>query len=355
VSGAEQWDFEVFTERGPRLDALLPEWERLAVEHGSSFVSRPAYGLSWFDHLGKGQLHVATLRRDGVLVALAPLHRRILLGQPVLRWLGHGLGTVGEVLSCDGQAAHELWTTLAERGTALQLTHVRPDATAILALRRHPAYRTHLQVTDRCPVLTLAPGVRAGQLRGKETLKRLAKYRGALQREGRPFSVEVVEDAAGLCRRWPEIVAVAAAADAGRDRQNLCGPPYDGFTRSVLEAEAVAGRLLVIGALVGDRWVAHRIGLRAGPTSEQWLTRFEPAMTKYSPGHLLMEWIVDNHEQLGVGRVDLLLGESSIKLLWTQQGYDVALLTAAPSGLGRVRTAATLVEFLGATARRVRR
>lgn len=169
--------------------------------------------------------------------------------------------------------------------------------------------------------MTLPPGVNAGQLRGKETLKRLANYRGALQREGRPFSVEVVNDVAGLRRRWPEIAAVAA--DAGRDRRNLCGPPYDGFTRSVLEAEAVAGRLLVIGGLVGDRWVAHRIGLRTGPTSEQWLTRFEPAMAKYSPGQLLMEWIVDNHEQLGVGRVDLLLGESSIKLLWTQQGYDV--------------------------------
>jgi len=354
VSNAGQWDFEVFTERGPRLDALLPDWERLAAEHGSSFVSRPAYGLSWFDHLGKGQLHVATLRRDRVLVALAPLHRRTPLGQPVLRWLGHGLGTVGEVLTCDGQAAHELWTALAERGCALQLTHVRPDATAILALRRHPAYRTHLEVTDRCPVLTLPPGVNARQLRGRETLKRLAKYRGALQREGRPFSVEVVNDVAGLRRRWPEIVAVAAAADAGRDRENLCAPPYAGFTYAVLEAEATAGRLLIVGGLAGGRWVAHDIGLRNGRTWHKWLTRFEPGMTKFSVGHLMMEWMVDNHDSWGVDTLDQLLGENAIKLLWTQQGYDVALLTAAPSRLGRVRTAVGLVEFLGATARRVR-
>lgn len=348
-------DVQIVTSRGARLDRLVPEWDRLAAEHGRSFVSRPSYGLAWFDSLGHGELHVVALRRDGVLVALAPLHRRILLGQPVLRWLGHGLGTVGETLVADADAANELWTALAELGDTLQLTHVRPDDPAVLALRRHPRWSTHLVVENRCPVVPMPAGGTARDLRGKDTLRRLRRYRQALQREGRPFDVEVVDDVAGLRRRWPDIAAAAAAADAGRHRENLCGPPYDSFTYAVLEAEAAAGNLLIIGALAGDRWVAHNIDVRTGRTLETWLTRLHPEYTKYSLGHLLTEWAVDHHDELGVDFFDLMLGENAIKLAWSPGGYDVATLTAAPAGLGRARARLALAGTLGAAARRIRR
>jgi len=357
-------DVEIVTARGARLDRLVPAWAALAAAHGRSFVSRPAYGLAWFGTLGgRGRLHVVTVRRAGVLVALAPLHRRTLLGQPVLRWLGHGLGTIGEVLTADEQAADALWTALAAQGAVLQLTHVRPDDPAMLALRRHRGYAHHLRIDNRCPVIPLPPGTTARALRSKHSLARLARYRNALTREDRPFRVEVVDTVDGLRRRWPDIVAVAAVADAGRDRDNLCGPPYDVFTFAVLEAEAGAGNLLVVGALVGERWVAHDIGLRTGTVLEQWLTRFDPELTKYSPGHLMREWVVDHHDQLVVDTVDQLLGETAIKLSWSRHGYDVATLTAAltaaptaaPSGLGLARARLGLAAALGDAVRRARR
>lgn len=354
MSPTPSLDLEIVTGRGARLDRLVPEWDRLAAAHSRGFTSRSAYGLAWFDHLGHGELHVVALRRDGDLVALAPLHRRSLLGQPVLRWLGHGLGTVGQVLAADADAAHQLWTALAELGDPLQLTHVRPDDEAVLALRRHPSWTHHLLVDNRCVVLSLPSGSTTQDLRGRSSLRRLGRYRNALQREGRPFGVEVVDDLDGLRRRWPDIASVAAAADAGRDRVNLCAPPYEGFTRSVLEAEAAAGNLVVVGVLAGQRWVAHEIGVRTGGVLEQWLTRYHPDVTQYSPGHLMAEWLVDHHLRLGVAEVDQMLGENALKLAWSRQGYDVATLTAAPHGLGRVRGRLALAGMLGVAARGIR-
>lgn len=337
---------------GVQLDQLIPEWTALAAAHGRTFYGRPWYSLSWWAKIGRGELAVFCVRRNGRLVALAPLHRRRLLGQEVLRLLGHGLGTIGEVLVEDAAAAQALWDAVADDGAALQLTHVRPADVAILALRRHPRWSDHIVIDDRCPVMHLPPGATARDLRGQQTLRRLARYRASLERAGTPFAVEVVDDTAGLQRRWPDMVRVAAAADAGRDRLNLFAPPWAAFSRSFLEGEAANGTLLIIGATVGGRWVAHEVGFRRGSTSAQWVSRFDPAYTTESPGHLIREWLVDHHDELGLDTIDSLLGESTFKMRWTRDGYDVATVTAAPTHLSLVRARLAVACALGNVARR---
>lgn len=334
-----------------RTTALVPEWEALADRCATGFAARASYALSWFTCAGRGELAVVVARRDGRLVALAPLHRRRLLGQPVLRWLGHGLGTVGELLAEDADAATAVWSSLAADGVPLQLSHVRADDPGSLALRRDSAWSVRLRLDDRCPVLRPADAAP----RSKRSLKRLGQYRRGLERDVGPFALEVVTDAAGLDRRWPDVVRVAAAADRGRDRLDLCAPPFDGFTRRFLSAEADAGRLLLVGATVAGRWVAHEVGLRTGGTMSMWLSRFDPELAAWAPGHLVMRELLDRAEELGIDRFDFGPGENAYKLAWAQDGYDIATVTAASRTPALARGRLAAAGGLGDAARRLRR
>ncbi|WP_323792709.1 hypothetical protein, partial [Nocardioides sp.] len=79
-------------------EALAPEWDALADACEAGPFARPLFALTWWRTLGTGELRVVTVRQDGELVALAPLHRRRVGPLQVVRWLGHGLGTVAEAL-----------------------------------------------------------------------------------------------------------------------------------------------------------------------------------------------------------------------------------------------------------------
>lgn len=343
------------TRRGVELDRLVPQWDVLARRCGQGYSCRPSYGLSWWGALGRGDLHVVTAYRNDELVAVAPLHRRSLLGQPVLRWFGHGLGTVGRIVTEDLAAAGAVWSVLAAERVPLQLTHVRLDDPATMALRRSAHTEVQLTVDDLCPVLPLPPGLRARDLRSGRSLKRLAGYRKALAREQGPVDVEVVTDVDDLLRRWPDIVRVAGDADRDRGRQNLCAPPYDGFTLAFLEKEARAGALLVLGLTVGGRWVAHEIALRTKGRLDLWLSRLDPGLERFPLGHLLAEWLVDHHDELDVEVLDMGLGENAYKLAWTTSAYDVGTLLSAPSGMTGLRARLSVAQQAGEIRRRARR
>lgn len=347
------YEVEVVTEPGDRLKQVADEWSTLAARHGRDFYASPAYSLSWWSHLGSGQLAVVCVRRNGKLVGLAPLHHRKLAGMRHARLLGHGLGTIGEILVADDDAATRLWDFLAEDGAPLQLTHVRTDSAAILALRRHPAWDLHCVVDDRCPLVQMPPGSIARDLRTQRSLRQFTRHRTALEKAGTPFGIEVIVDLEGLTRRWDDIVRVAAIADAGTGRQNLFAAPWVGFTRAFLQAEAEDGNLLIVGATAGGQWMAQDVGIRRGPVLAQWVSRFDSAFSRQSPGHLIQEWLANHHDELGIDTIDALLGENAFKLAWANGGYDVATVIAAPRRLGLARASLATYDKLRVAARRV--
>lgn len=319
-------------------DKLRQQWHDLAEDVGTRFASRPSYGLSWHRHLARGPLRVATVHRDGKLVALLPLHQRRRLGVRVLRLLGHGLGTVGEALTVDDQAMRELVSGLAASGSALELTHLPEDAPLVTAVLADPAWSSSFQPDDHCPVIDLPTGTRARDLRSKSTISRAASTRRKLAREGHEFVVETVRDREEFEARWPDIATTAAAAqsDEGDDRLNLCAPPHDQFTREFLLEEAENGHLLLLGGTFGGRWGAQFATLRTSQTAELWFTRFDPAHRRVRPGHLLIEALCDGHDDVAVTRVDLLIGRSGYKTDWHTDEYTVGTLVAVPT---RARTA----------------
>jgi starch synthase len=345
----------VITHTGEQLDRLLPDWLVLAAAHGRSFYARPWYSLSWWSYVRRGELALFVVYRGDRLVALAPLHRRRLLGQYVLRLLGHGLGTVGEILTADDDAAAALWDAIADYRATLQLTHVRPDDAAILALRRHPQWQQHIEVNDRCLVTLLRETSTARSLRSARTVRQFRRYHAALDRAGAPFAVELLTDLDGLRRRWPEMVRVAALADANHERQNLLDERWAPFSPAFLGREVNNGTMLVFGATAGGRWVAHDIDFRCGGTLTQWFSLFDPSLSAQSLGHLILEWVIDHHTELGIDTIDASVGENDFKLSWSNAGYDVASVTGSSAGLLSARARLGLAGALGGTARALSR
>lgn len=344
------------------VSAVADEWLDLAAAAGASPFQEPVYALTWWRHRGRGRLHVVTVRSGGALVALAPLHVRPIAGLQVVRFLGHGLGTVSEVLVRPGQeaAAAAVWEHLAGLPRVLvELLEYRGDGGGLAQLRRSDALRSTAALRDVCPVIDLA-GVSCGDDL-LERLHRRHRLRRAVRRserfaveEGVTTTVDVVRDAAGIEALLPAVEAVYDAAEERQPRLHLLRPPWRDFLLELLRAWAARGQVTLLVARVDGVPAAFEVTVEDPVTSSSWLTRFDPAAAAYSPGHLLTRRVVDEALARGAARNDLLIGDGAHKLPWATGSYDTLTVHAAPSALGPRRAALDAALAARAAAARVR-
>lgn len=314
-------------------DEFLKQWMELAAEHSTRFASRPSYVLNWFEFLGKGQMAIATVYRDGQLVALLPLHSRTRLGVTVYRLAGHGLGTIGEALVADPQALKALVEGMYERKFLLALTHLPENSPLVHALVDHGGWTINHQVDDVCPITELPKGTTAVDLRGGRSLKRLRSARNKSAKEGGEVTFEVINSPERFIEVWPELVRVAAAAEEGEQiaRLNLTSGVHGSFTRAFMLEEAQQGRLRVVLLRVGGEAMALDVMFSSHGYAESWLTRFDPIQRNLSVGHQLIERSVNDSDAAGITVMDHMIGESDYKQAWETRTYQVGTVIAAPA------------------------
>lgn len=337
--------------------ALAGEWEELADRCGAGPLVRPAHALTWWKHLGKGRLLVVVVRSAGRLVALAPLHERRVGPLRVVRWLGHGLGTVAEVLVEPGHETSTdlVWKELAGPRCVWELVECRegseglPVAGTVYGRGR----TTTAEVRDLCPVADLGGGLagvvhREGKKKLREKLKRCDRL---LARSGSSYRTEVATDAAGLEKQLPAVRAVVDAAEAERPRLHLLRPPYEDYVLDYLRTGVATGSAIALVGYVDDIPATAQLWLRQGETLSLWIARFDPAFSDLSPGHLLYRDTYAWAESVGVTRIDLLLGDSQTKRLWTTGSYaTLDVVSGHRTALALARGA----ERLAGVARRIR-
>lgn len=315
-------------------DTLTPElkkqWEELSEQISTKFSSRPSYALTWFETLGKGTLALATVHRGNELVGLLPLHTRKRAGMNFYRWLGHGLGTIGEALAVDQAALRSLVAGLRETGALLELTHVPADSPLLAELLRSEEWCVDFRSDDHCPVTVMPPGSNARDLRSKKTLKRLRVARDAVARDIGPVEFEIIRTPEELAARWEDIVRVTELAfEADEDgKLNLLAGKYGEFGRRFLREEAKNGHLLVVALLVDSTVVALDVQFQSGEREEAWYTRFDPEYGKLAPGHQLIEYLADHHDEFGIYYSDQMIGQASYKMDWQTSSYEVGTIFA---------------------------
>lgn len=327
---------------GRELAELLPEWRRLASLNGGVF-GMPAIALPWWEHLGRGKLHVVAARRDGRLVALVALHERRLAGRTVLRWLGHGLGIVGEVVHEPGEldGLEGIWERLADSTSVLELTSFRQGGAGLQELRRAPGLQTRLVVSGLCPIIELNGAASlADWLEGRPGLaKSLRRLDKGLDTASVDFEAEVVTSAARVRALFPQLRAVSNAAEAALPRLDLFAPPHQSFAETMLQETALAGQLLLVAGWFDGDLGAFDIGLQCGSTVYDIFGRYDPRLARHSPGTLVQREIVRAAIAMPVERVDLQLGDHPYKRRWADRSYDAVDVLAGPAG--GMRRAAT--------------
>ncbi len=337
--------------------SLTAEWEELADHAGAGPFSRPGYGLTWWRCLGRGRLLVVTVRQSGTLVALAPWHERRYGPVRVVRWLGHGLGTVGEILVRPGheeQAGH-VWRAAHDGRRVLQLTEYRSGGAGLLSLRRDPRWRTGMVVHDRCPVIDLngrsadAHLAQSGRRNIRRTVRSAQRH---LVEAGASHQVEVVCQPVRLDAVLPELTATYDVAEDARPRLHLLRSPWRDFTVSFLRDAVSRGQAVVFVGRIDNRPVSVDLVLLTGTTMATWAGRFDPSARRFTPGHLAQYAMIDWAAASGHQRIDLLLGDPLYKRQWATGGYDTLAVIAEPAGLPGVGRAVVHAIDAGHTAKR---
>lgn len=330
-------------------EQLVPEWEALADACSAGPFARPLFALTWWRTLGAGSLRIVTVRQNGVLVALAPLHRRRVGHLKVVRWLGHGLGTIAEAIAHPQHpgAAPAMWRAATGHGQVLDLLESREDGP--LPQDDHLPRRHRVTTTERdaCPVIDVR-GAAEVQLEAREQkrVRRTVRVsRRRLEEAGLAFDVKAANDRATLAALLPDIRAVFDTSEAHHPRQHLLAGEWEEFTTGILTDGVANGSVLVLVAYIGGAPAAFDIILLSPQRMSSWIGRFDPETSPYSPGHLLQCAGLDWAAAHGYTVIDLLLGDSFYKQLWADRTYATLEVQAGSrSSLATLRAISRLRE-----------
>jgi CelD/BcsL family acetyltransferase involved in cellulose biosynthesis len=330
-----------------RFAAMRGEWDDLltASDSASVFLSWE-WMNTWWKHLAEDRrLNLLALRRDGELVALAPLALRSarwrrLLPFTALEFLG--TGTVGsdylDLLvrrDCERPALDVLAQHLADSGLMLELSRVNRNGAHASALARGLTQRGWvytLSATDVCPYVDLTgldwdsylaglgPSHRYNVRRRLRKLRQ--RWRVRFERAEREEQRhEAFQHLVRLHRlRWHELGQPGAFPD------DALLALHEEFTRLALGRGWL--RLFVLSA--DDQPVAALYGLRYGGAFHFYQSGFDPQWRKHSVGLVTMALTIRHAQEEGAASFDFLRGDEAYKALWTHRHRELIRLDLFP-------------------------
>jgi len=327
------------------LTDISDEWTALASVSGASQFSLPSFAIPWWNNMGRGALRVVTVRRKHQLVGLMPVHERnYKVGRngvaSVLRWLGHGLGVVGQMLvdpaTDQAKVATAVWDALAEACSprvALQLTEYRVGDAGLHALRHSTAWDPFLELRSTVPVVkvddiaTILAGTSRRSLR-----QTLSTAERDLEAGGHRFEFETVETNDHFRRVLPEIDTLFDLAEQHQPKMHMLRGDLRPMTLASIEQSLGSKHTLISILRVDGQPIAFDLSIVVNGTAYGFIRRHGPAGRDFSPGHLLMRHnLIDAHER-GVDTFDLGLGFDSYKRRWATDWYDAVAITGGRAG-----------------------
>ena len=269
------------------------------------------------DIFAPGPLRTVAVRREGRLVALAPLYlepasRRLLP-------LGIGISDDLDMLAipgCGQPAGAAILATLADASDwdAVSLEELTPDATALL-WRAPETWVDTLTLQSQCPVLAWNAGTC-----GIENLipsRKLRKLRMARHRVARRGGVVESADATTAPAFLEALVRLHAARWESRGQSGvLADLRVQAYHRAALPALVAHGLLYATLIRLESRVAGVFYGVRRGATLYAYLGGFDPDFAFESPGTVLMGDAVERMMREGAGRLDLLRGQEPYKYEW---------------------------------------
>jgi CelD/BcsL family acetyltransferase involved in cellulose biosynthesis len=313
--------------------ALSPAWEGLRAEVAAAHgTAGPFLAPAWFAIYAAGlgrDLRILVVHRAGRIVGILPLlrERRRLAGLParLLRSLSDDHSQRFDVLlspSEPDRVAAALFSHLASRSDwdALELREI-PDgesgAARLIWQARAEGHLTRAWTAMRSPYLLLDDSS-PGDAKFRANLRRRRKN---LESELGPVALERVEARGrALERALDEGLALEAAGWKGaKNSAILCHPELVRRYRQLAHAFAARRELALHFLTAGGRRVAFHFALIENHTYFLFKPGFDPALSRYGLGHLLVDAVASDLKQRGVRELDFLGDDAPWKRDWTQR------------------------------------
>jgi CelD/BcsL family acetyltransferase involved in cellulose biosynthesis/glycosyltransferase involved in cell wall biosynthesis len=310
------------------LRRLQPEWLALwerCLE--ATPFQHPAWLLPWCAHLARAEPVAVALRRHGRLVGLALVDIRRERDGDVLRLLGSGvtdhLDVLLDLAEPDG-TAEAMADALRARCDHAELAQLRPSSP--LLRTKGPAAR----VCDTAPALRISPTLDAVPPR------RLRELRYLRRRAERDAGARIeTAAAADLDGRLDSLFGLHAARWRARGQDGvLASPDVQRFHRDAARRLLAAGLLRMYALRLEGRTAAVFHGFAARDRTSYYLSGFDPAFERFSPGTLVVGHAIEEAAREGAAEFDFLRGGEPYKYRWGARDrpcYAVRLGSAAPA------------------------
>jgi CelD/BcsL family acetyltransferase involved in cellulose biosynthesis len=286
------------------LEKLEPEWRELygRCPRATPFQS-PQWLLPWTRYLFQGgEIWAVTLRHEGELIGFAPLFCWGIALQTV-SFLGAGVSDYGDVLYSPGredECVSALWSVLSSRQGRWHFLDLQELRSGSALLEGHDVEKCSV-----CPVLDL------GTYPGSMDHKHRTDLHRAQNRIRKHLDVEFVMAAEESLFGLIEEFFILHAARWGEMDASI-----QAFHREVAVRFLASGDLRLCVLRIDKVPAAAVYSFRNGQVLYCYLSGFDPAMAKLSPGAVLLNWLIEGELEAGAEAVDFLRNPEAYKYLW---------------------------------------
>ncbi|HEX9161450.1 MAG TPA: GNAT family N-acetyltransferase, partial [Thermoanaerobaculia bacterium] len=274
----------------------------------------PEWVLPWFRHFGSGEILGLAARADGGLEAFAPLFILRDEDDPS-ESLGMLIGTGNtdylDVLATSREAVDVIVARATEADCAMWDLQQLRESSPLLAAAAPAGYEDLVEPHDACLVLSID----GADLGSTHFRKKLRYYRRSLERLG---SVRVETPTMQTIDRFMDaLFDLHAARWKVRGLPGMLAAEVDqSFHREVARGMLHSGALRMYAICLDDRIVAVFYGFAHHETVYFYLSGYDPALEKLSPGTLVVAHAVEEAVRDGAKTFDFLRGAEDYKYAW---------------------------------------
>ena len=317
------------------LAAVLPEWKLLWQRcPAATPFQHPAWLLPWWDAFGSGELFSFAVHLEGRLVALAPMFLHPWNGKRQVTFLGNGPSDHLDFLVEPGAPATapilDAVALACRRWDLCDLQDLAPDAAlaqaaipATLQWSRAPQYT--------CSSISLPDTVEAFQAALPHGLKRnLRRYRTHMEEHG-PVTLE-----SATPQTFPEILDALFVLHRSRramkdDEGMLQSGITEQFHRRAAQGLNDVGLVRLHALRFQNRIAAVVYAFVSRGRAYSYQGGFDPALAKFSPGALILQYAIEQAIREDVTEFDFLRGDESYKADWGARPYTANRLLLWPA------------------------
>jgi CelD/BcsL family acetyltransferase involved in cellulose biosynthesis len=319
-------------------DVVAPEWDSLADRVGAAPWLRPGWTKAWLGAFGKGTPQIATVRRAGALVGIAPLLARAGVLRSPTNWHTPEFGFLVEDLHSGAELARALFERRPRRISLGFLDRDRPGFEESRRAAASAGYRVLARPLQRSPFVEIRGSAEA--YFDRLVQKQLSNVRRRRRRlaESAAVSFSIEDGTERLDELLEEGFRVESSGWKGAHGTAINS--RDDTLRFYTEiAHWAAGRgwLRLAYLRVDGLPIAFEFLLEAEGILYDVKQGYDERYRRYSPGHQLHLELIEYSFGSGVRSYEFLGADDPAKRVWAGGVRDRMLFQAfAPSLAGTV-------------------